>query len=133
VLFRSVAYLFISHNLSVVEYIANRVGVMYVGQMVELAETRRLFARPLHPYTEALLSAVPVPDPRLRGQRRRIVLEGEVADPANPPTGCYFHPRCPYARDRCRLEEPPLREVAPDRYAACHFAEELTLRGVTAS
>jgi peptide/nickel transport system ATP-binding protein len=123
-----VAYLFISHNLSVVEYIAHRVGVMYVGQMVELAETRKLFAQPLHPYTEALMSAVPKADPRQ--QKKRIVLEGEVADPANPPSGCYFHPRCPYALERCRVEQPAFREFPGQRFVACHRAEELTLRGV---
>ena len=103
---------------------------MYVGTLVELAETEALYARPMHPYTEALLSAVPVPDPRLRGARQRIVLQGEVADPSNPPSGCYFHPRCPYAQERCKTDEPALREVAPGRFAACHFADELTLRGV---
>jgi peptide/nickel transport system ATP-binding protein len=121
-------YLFISHDLSVVQYICDRVAVMYVGRIVEVAETRRLFAVPHHPYTEALLSAVPKPDPRLRS--KRIVLEGEVADPANAPSGCHFHPRCPYARDRCRVETPPLREIEPGHHAACHFSEELRLRGV---
>jgi peptide/nickel transport system ATP-binding protein len=126
------AYLFISHNLSVVEYIAHRVGVMYVGQLVELADTKELFSRPLHPYTEALMSAVPKPDPRM--QKVRIVLEGEVADPSNPPTGCYFHPRCPYAIDRCKTEQPVFRDLGtPDggqHFVSCHRAEELTLRGV---
>ncbi len=126
------AYLFISHNLSVVEYIAHRVGVMYVGQLVELADTKELFSRPLHPYTEALMSAVPKPDPRM--QKVRIVLEGEVADPSNPPTGCYFHPRCPYAVDRCKIEQPVFRDLGTpetgQHYVACHRADELTLRGV---
>ncbi|HZO26304.1 MAG TPA: oligopeptide/dipeptide ABC transporter ATP-binding protein [Chloroflexota bacterium] len=126
------AYLFISHNLSVVEYIAHRVGVMYVGQLVELAETKELFGRPLHPYTEALMSAVPKPDPRV--QKVRIVLEGEVADPANPPPGCYFHPRCPYAVDRCKTERPEFRDLGArdggQHFVSCHRAEELTLRGV---
>ena len=122
------AYLFISHNLSVVEYVAHRVGVMYVGQLVELAETKELFGRPLHPYTEALMSAVPKPDPRM--QRQRIVLQGEVADPAKPPSGCYFHPRCPYAVDRCRVERPAFRDFG-GHFVACHRAEELSLRGVT--
>jgi peptide/nickel transport system ATP-binding protein len=125
-------YLFISHDLSVVEHICERVAVMYVGKLVELAPTEPLFAQPRHPYTEALLSAVPTPDPRLRKRRERIVLKGEVADPVNPPTGCYFHPRCRYATQRCRTEEPELQEVAPGHYAACHFARQLSLRGVAA-
>ncbi len=123
-------YLFISHDLSVVEYICDRVAVMYVGNLVELAETEELYARPLHPYTEALLSAVPTPDPDLRGKSRRIILQGEVADPANRPPGCSFHPRCAYAIDRCRVEVPAFRELEPQRFVACHRAEELTLRGV---
>jgi peptide/nickel transport system ATP-binding protein len=122
----------VAHDLSVVEYVCDRVAVMYVGKLVELAETEELYLHPRHPYTEALLSAVPIPDPRLRGQKQRIVLEGEVADPAKPPTGCYFHPRCPYARERCATDEPTLREVGVAHYAACHFAEELVLRGVVA-
>jgi peptide/nickel transport system ATP-binding protein len=121
-------YLFISHNLSVVEHISHRVGVMYVGKLVETAKTDELFARPLHPYTEALMSAVPRPDPR--ATKARIILQGEIADPANPPSGCYFHPRCPYAIDRCRTEEPQLREIVPGHFAACHRSEEVKLRGV---
>jgi peptide/nickel transport system ATP-binding protein len=120
-------YLFISHDLSVVEYIADRVAVMYVGKLVELASTDSLFRKPKHPYTEALMSAIPKPDPRLRS--KRIILAGEVADPANPPTGCYFHPRCRYAQERCKLETPPLRPVG-DRLVACHFAETLDLAGI---
>jgi peptide/nickel transport system ATP-binding protein len=123
-------YLFISHDLSVVEYISDRVAVMYVGQLVELAETEALFLQPKHPYTEALLSAVPKPDPRLRASSRRIVLQGEVADPANRPSGCSFHPRCAYAQARCAQEEPPLRDIGQGHFVACHFAEQLTLRGV---
>jgi peptide/nickel transport system ATP-binding protein len=122
-------YLFVSHDLSVIEYLCDRVAVMYVGKLVELAETEELFADPQHPYTEALLSAVPKPDPRLRRRHQRIVLEGEVADPANPPSGCYFHPRCRYARERCSQETPALREVKRGHFAACHFAEELSLQG----
>jgi oligopeptide/dipeptide ABC transporter ATP-binding protein len=122
------SYLFVAHDLSVVKHVSDRVAVMYVGKIVELAPTAELFARPLHPYTEALLSAVPVPDPRRRS--RRIVLKGEVADPAHPPSGCHFHPRCPYAIDRCRQEEPALRELAAGHLARCHRAEELTLTGV---
>ena len=121
-------YLFISHDLSVVEHISDRVAVMYVGKIVEMAETEELFLNPKHPYTEALLSAIPIPDPRLR--RERIVLSGEVANPANPPSGCYFHPRCRYAKDICAKEEPEWREVNPGHFVACHFAEELKLQGV---
>ncbi|MCD6290004.1 MAG: ATP-binding cassette domain-containing protein [Anaerolineae bacterium] len=123
-------YLFIAHDLSVVEYISDRVAVMYVGKLVELADTEELYINPKHPYTEALLSAVPKPDPRLRTRKHRIVLQGEVADPAHPPSGCYFHPRCPYARERCAKEEPQLRDIGGGHYVACHYAEELSLRGV---
>ena len=125
-------YLFIAHDLSVVEHISHRVAVMYVGKIVELAQADELFANPLHPYTEALLSAVPKPDPRLRNKGARIRLEGEVADPSDPPSGCYFHPRCPYAQDRCWHEEPPVREIGADHWVACHFADELELRGFEA-
>lgn len=123
-------YVFVSHDLSVVEHISDRVAVMYVGRIVELAPTSDLFRDPQHPYTEALLSAVPKPDPRLRGRTERIRLRGEVADPANPPPGCPFHPRCPYARDNCRTDVPTLREIRPGHWAACHYSEELELRGV---
>ncbi|MCB0105541.1 MAG: dipeptide ABC transporter ATP-binding protein [Caldilineaceae bacterium] len=123
-------YLFVSHDLSVIEYICDRVVVMYVGKVVEIAETDDLFHTPQHPYTEALLSAVPKPDPRQRRRQQRIVLEGDVADPANPPSGCYFHPRCRYATDRCKQEEPALRHLGNQHFAACHYAEELTLQGV---
>jgi len=102
--------------------------VMYVGRIVELAPTEALFATPRHPYTEALLAAVPKPDPRLRA--KRILLEGEVADPSNPPPGCHFHPRCAYAVERCRVETPVLTEIVPGHAVACHRAPELTLRGV---
>ncbi len=125
----NLTYLFIAHDLSVVEHISHRVAVMYVGKIVELASTEQLFTKPLHPYTEALLSAVPKPDPRLRNKGIRIRLEGEVADPGNPPSGCYFHPRCRYAQDRCRHEEPAAREIGNGHWVACHFAEELELRG----
>ena len=121
-------YLFITHDLSVVEHISDRVGVMYVGKMVELTETERLFSTPKHPYTEALLSAVPKPDPR--AARNRIPLAGEVADPSNPPSGCYFHPRCRYAQDICRLKTPTLREIEPGHWVNCHLAEDLDLVGV---
>jgi peptide/nickel transport system ATP-binding protein len=122
---RNLAYLFITHDLAVIEHISDRVAVMYVGKIVEVAETEELFQQPQHPYTEALLSAVPKPDPRLK--MKRVVLSGEVANPANPPSGCYFHPRCRYAKERCKAEEPGLREVMPDHYTACHFAEKLEL------
>jgi len=124
-------YLFIAHDLSVVEYICDRVAVMYVGKLVELTTTDELFAQPQHPYTEALLSAVPQPDPRFRERKQRIVLEGDVPDPANPPSGCYFHPRCRYSDgSQCVHEEPILRETTPGHFVACHYAEKLTLRGV---
>jgi peptide/nickel transport system ATP-binding protein len=121
-------YLFVAHNLSVVKHISNRVAVMYVGRMAELATTQELFTAPKHPYTAALLSAVPEPDPRLRSQR--IVLQGEVANPANPPSGCYFHPRCPYATEICRVQTPRLEETAPGHFVSCHRANELRLGGV---
>ena len=121
-------YLFISHDLSVVEHISNRVAVMYVGKLVEHALTDELFINPKHPYTEALLSAVPKPDPRIRTEP--IILQGEVADPAQPPSGCYFHPRCRYCVDRCKTEEPVLRQIAPDHFVSCHRADELKLLGV---
>jgi peptide/nickel transport system ATP-binding protein len=129
-------YLFIAHDLSVIRHICDRVNVMYVGKLVESAEATEFYTSPKHPYTEALLSAVPLHNPRLRNKERRIRLEGDVADPSNPPTGCYFHPRCRYVQDRCKHDEPALRliEGAPngkdDHFAACHFAEELNLRGV---
>lgn len=123
-------YIFVAHDLSVVEHISNRVAVMYIGRIVELADKKSLYENPQHPYTEALMSAVPKPDPRLRGKGVRIRLEGEVADPGNQPKGCHFHPRCRYATDRCRIEKPELREVRPGQHAACHRSEELSLRGV---
>ena len=121
-------YLFVAHDLSVVRHVSNRVAVMYVGRMVELAETEALFSAPKHPYTAALLAAVPEPDPRARS--RRIVLQGEVANPASPPSGCYFHPRCPYAIDVCRAQAPSWQQIAPARFVACHRAQELQLAGV---
>jgi peptide/nickel transport system ATP-binding protein len=122
------SFLFVAHDLSVVKHVSDRVAVMYVGKIVEVAETQALFTNPKHPYTEALLSAVPKPDPRLRSQR--IILEGDVADPAHPPSGCYFHPRCRYAVERCKSETPQLVEIEPNHYASCHRARELTLIGV---
>jgi len=125
-------YIFVAHDLSVVEYLCDRVAVMYVGKLVELAKTETLYENPRHPYTEALMSAVPKPNPKQRGRGKRIILEGDVADPANPPKGCYFHPRCRYAKDRCSADTPELRNLGGDHFVACHFAEELTLRGVGA-
>lgn len=121
-------YLFVAHDLSVIEHISDRVAVMYVGKIVELAETEDLYLSPQHPYTEALLSAIPKPEPHRRSER--ILLRGEVANPADPPSGCYFHPRCQYAQEICRTTAPPLREVRPGHFAACHFSEELALKGV---
>jgi len=121
-------YLFVAHDLSVVRHISNRVAVMYVGRMVELAETEALFSTPKHPYTAALLSAAPEPDPRRRG--KRVILQGEVANPAAPPGGCYFHPRCPHAVDVCRTQTPAWQEISPGHFVGCHRAAELNLTGV---
>ena len=121
-------YLFVAHDLSVVRHISNRVAVMYVGRIVELAETDALFATPKHPYTAALLSAAPEPDPRSRA--RRVILQGEVANPASPPGGCYFHPRCPHAVDVCRTQTPAWQEISPGHFVGCHRAGELKLAGV---
>ncbi len=112
-------YLFVAHDLSVVEHISTRVAVMYLGRVVEVAAARNLYTTPKHPYTEALLSAVPIPDPKAR--RKRIVLQGDVPNPIHPPSGCHFHPRCPRAEARCSTEAPLLREIAPGHVAACHF------------
>ena len=120
-------YLFISHDLSVVEYISDKVGVMYLGKMVEFAPTKMLFEHPMHPYTESLLSAVPVADPEQ--QMERIPLEGEIPNPANPPSGCYFHTRCRYCTEKCTQEAPEYKEMEPGHFVACHRAEELKLRG----
>ena len=118
-------FLFVAHDLSVVRHISDRVAVMYVGQLVELAPTKTLFSRPRHPYTSALMRAVPVPDPRI--PVGEVTLKGEVPSPANPPSGCYFHPRCRFATDRCKVETPALREPSPGHFVRCHFADELDL------
>lgn len=119
----NLTYLFISHDLSVVRHLSDRVIVMYVGKIVEVAVTEDLFNDVQHPYTQALLSSAPTPDPRAK--RDRKPLQGEVPDPSNPPSGCYFHPRCPYAQERCRVEEPLLRETKPNHWTSCHFTEEI--------
>jgi peptide/nickel transport system ATP-binding protein len=122
------SYLFISHDLGVVEHVSDVVAVMYVGRLVEMAPTRKLYQKPNHPYTEALLASIPRPDPTRR--KKRVTVKGEIPNPANPPTGCHFHPRCPYAQPVCATDVPPLRAIAPGQFAACHFSEELTLKGV---
>jgi len=125
----NVTYLFIAHDISVVRYISDRVGVMYLGKLVEEAETDALFASPSHPYTKALLSAVPVPSPGKGKEKERVKLTGELPSPLDIPAGCAFHTRCPYATDLCREEEPPLRKLAPNHSAACHHAEKLARFG----
>lgn len=125
----NLTYIIITHNLNVISFIADRVAVMYLGKIVELAETEALFTHPKHPYTEALMSAIAVPNPRLRDRRQRIVLEGEIPSPRNPPPGCAFHPRCRYAEGRCSTEAPSLREIDSDRHlTACHFPERVQTR-----
>lgn len=124
----NLSYIFVAHDLSVVQHVSDRVAVMYVGKIVEMADAEELYINPLHPYTEALMSAVPKPDPLYKSER--IVMQGDVADPSNPPPGCYFHPRCRYAVDICSKQAPEFRELRPDHFVACHRAEELQLKGV---
>jgi len=125
----NLTYLFVAHDLSVVRHIADNVAVMYVGKIAEMGPSEELFDNPKHPYTSALLSSVPVPDPRVRAQR--IPLAGEVANPANPPPGCYFNPRCPHAVELCRTEAPVLEEISPGHWVSCHRAKELDLPGLS--
>lgn len=120
-------YLFVAHDLSVVEHVSDRVAVMYLGRLVEVAPTDGLFYKPLHPYTEALMSAIPALDPD--DVMQPVMLKGEIPSPANPPTGCPFHPRCPYVQDVCKHDMPELKEYRPGHFAACHFADQLSLKG----
>ena len=121
---QNLTYMFITHDLSVVKYISDRVGVMYLGSMVELAGADEIFHHPIHPYTQTLLSAVPVPDPKLSRTRQRIILEGDVPSPMNPPSGCRFHTRCPYATQQCKEETPKFKEHEPGHWAACHLLDK---------
>lgn len=120
----NLTYLFIAHDLSMVRHISDRIAVMYLGKLVELAERKELFENKMHPYSIALLSAVPIPDPAQERQRKRIILEGDVPSPANPPSGCRFHTRCPIAEDICQVEDPPFEEKEPGHWAACHFVKK---------
>ena len=128
----NLTYLFIAHNLSTVKYISDRIAVMYVGKIVELCDRDELFISPRHPYSEALLAAVPKVDPAFRSLVKQNLLKGEIADPAHPPTGCYFHPRCPYAKSECSVTEPELKEMSslPGHWTACHYGEDLSLKGI---
>lgn len=118
----ALTYLFIAHNLAVVRHVSDRIGVMYLGKVVEVSETRELFSTPLHPYTQALLSAIPIPDPEIK--KERILLQGDIPSPINPPSGCRFRTRCRFAKDICKQQEPPLVDVGGEHYVACHFVKE---------
>ena len=126
----NLSYIFIAHDLSVVRHISDRVAVMYLGKIVEISDANTLYHSPKHPYTEALISAVPLPDPKIQRKRELIYIEGDVPDPSKPPSGCHFHPRCRYATDICREETPELRETVPGVRVACHLSETLELQGV---
>lgn len=125
----NLTYLFVAHDLAVVRHISDRVAVMYLGKIVEIASSTELYKQPLHPYTYALISGIPIPDPRREATRERVILEGEVGNAANPPAGCYFHPRCPFATEQCGKEEPQLQQVEENRFVSCHRAKELQLTG----
>ena len=122
----NLTYVFISHDLSVIKHITNKVAVMYVGNIIEISDTNELFTKPLHPYTEALLSSVPIPDTNVK--KEKIILSGEIPNPANPPKGCLFHPRCKYVKDICKVEKPILKEIKTNHFTACHFSNELNLK-----
>jgi oligopeptide transport system ATP-binding protein len=121
---RGLTYMFIAHDISIVRHISDRIGVMYLGCMVELAESYELCNKPIHPYSQTLLSAVPLPDPEKNKTRKRILLEGDIPSPLNPPSGCRFHTRCPYAMPVCSEKEPEFKEYSPGHYAACHLLEK---------